>query len=90
MKVEAMVLRFSKPSSSALTSPSVGDRAWWSARLSCLQSLPWPPSAALTCQKSWGTAETSGQASRRVPASPAPPGQLGAPGLVRQRLGQDW
>lgn len=90
MKVEAMVLRFSKPSSSALTSPSVGDRARWSARLSCPQSPAWPPSAALTHQKGWGTAEASGQASRRVPASPAPPGQLGAPGLVRQRLGQDW
>lgn len=59
-------------------------------RLSCPQSPAWPPSAALTRQKSWGTAEASGQVSRRVPASPAPLGQLGAPGLVRQRLGQDW
>ena len=45
------------------------------------------PSAALTRQKGWGTAEVSGQVSRHVPASLAPPGQLGAPGLVRQRLG---
>lgn len=88
MKVEAMVLRFSKPSSSALTSPSAGDRAQGSARPSCPQSPPWPPSAALTRQKGWGKAEASGQASGCVPASLAPPGWLGAAGLVRQRLGQ--
>ena len=88
MKVEAMVLRFSKPSSSALTSPSAGDTAQGSARPSCPQSPPWPPSAALTCQKGWGKAEASGQASRCVPASLAPLGRLGAPDLVRQHLGQ--
>ena len=43
-------------------------------RLSCPQSPAWPPSAALTRQKGWGTAEASGQVSRRVPASPAPRG----------------
>ena len=93
MKVEAMVLRFSKPSSSALTSPSVGDRAWRSARLSCPQTPPWPPSAALTRQKGWGTAEVSGQVSRHVPASPAPQGQLGARALlgsVLARRGRPW
>lgn len=59
-----------------------------SARPSCPQSLPWPPSAALTRQECWGNAEASGQARRCVPAYLAPPGRLGAPGLARPHLGQ--
>lgn len=43
MKVDAMVLRFSKPSSSALTSPSAGTRHGAQAPLSTMGTPPQDP-----------------------------------------------
>lgn len=58
MKVEAMVFRFSKPSSSALTSPSVGDTTQGSGSAytgqPTLLLLPSAPCCAAPRRARWG------------------------------------
>lgn len=57
MKVEAMVFRFSNPSSSALTSPSAGDTAQRGQATAPAQHSPEPPWALCHIQHGGGAGE---------------------------------
>lgn len=81
MKVEAMVLRFSKPSSSALTSPSAGDTHGLS------KAARRPRHDAPREAGRAGRSKRAGSGRGMHAASPL---GLGAPGLVRKGLGEAW
>lgn len=100
MKVDAMVLRFSKPSSSALTSPSAGTRHGAQAPLSTMGTPPsGPPASGLPGSVAvlpprgvgWGGDRGAGgqEGVNVVRASPGPflsPWGQGLPGSARKGL----